>query len=169
MKCPTCAKARLEPLEVGDVLLDQCETCAGIWFDHGELEAVVGTTTASTLEDSKVEERSGLCPRCAIEMVPVAASQDPTRPVLVDRCPSCMGLWLPRNRLQDIEGQRVPLSVRELFVGPEADAQAVKDLPDSERELVLEAEKLLQSHPMRTALLAYLERGLGGSDPCPDQ
>lgn len=171
MKCPKCKGASLLPLELGDILLDRCEDCAGIWFDHGELEAVIGVGGAARLEpsDGVTDESSGgPCPRCNVEMQPIAASQDPSRPVPVDRCPSCMGLWLARRRLKDIEDARLLLTVRELFIGGERDAAIVSELPDEEREKLVVVLELLKSHPQRRALLAYLERESGGleSSPC---
>jgi len=169
VKCPKCDGAALLPLELGDILLDRCEDCAGIWFDHGELEAVIGAGGAARLdglgadgEGDHEETHGGPCPRCDVEMQPVAASQDPNRPVPVDRCPSCMGLWLDRKRLKDIEDARLLLTVRELFLGGELDEQIVADLPEDERDILGAALELLRSHSQKTAMLAYLERESGG-------
>ncbi|MGE0490232.1 MAG: zf-TFIIB domain-containing protein [Vulcanimicrobiota bacterium] len=38
--CPQC-QTPLRPSLLGDVNLDYCETCQGIWLDHGELNRVV--------------------------------------------------------------------------------------------------------------------------------
>lgn len=146
-------------------MLDRCERCAGIWFDHGELEAVVGTKVTSRLDPARPgggDGPSGRCPRCNVEMVPYVAAQDPARPVRVDRCPSCLGLWLDRKRLQVVEDRRVPLAVRELCLGAGADEQIVAALPEGEGDLLRRTSALLENHPQRTALLAYLERGTEG-------
>jgi len=37
MKCPKCG-SDLEEINYGDVMIDQCAECKGIWLDHGELE-----------------------------------------------------------------------------------------------------------------------------------
>ncbi len=172
VKCPKCNSASLLPLELGDILLDRCEECAGLWFDHGELEAVIGAGGAAQLNamDSPPEGEShgGLCPRCKVEMLPVAASQDPTRPVAVDRCPSCMGLWLKRKRLKAIEDSRLLLTVRELFIGSGRDEALLGALEEPSRLQLLSVLELLRVHPNRTAILAYLERESGGMKytPC---
>lgn len=174
VKCPKCENAALLPFELGDILLDRCEDCAGIWFDHGELEAVIGAGGAARLDslnDSESRPSGGPCPRCdKVELKPVAVSQDPARPVLVDRCPSCMGLWLARKRLRDIEDSRLLLTVRELFLGEELDEQIVEQLPENEKEFIDKTVGLLKKHPEKTALLAYLERASRGreSGPCPN-
>ena len=113
VKCPKCDGANLMPLEVGEIMLDRCERCAGIWFDHGELEAVVGISAAAHQDaapESDGDASSGLCPRCLVDMRPAQAVGDPSRPVRVDRCPSCMGLWLDRSRVAEAR-----LSVRKRF------------------------------------------------------
>ncbi len=37
MKCPKCG-SDLEELNHGEVMIDQCTECKGIWLDQGELE-----------------------------------------------------------------------------------------------------------------------------------
>jgi len=39
MKCPKCGM-RLEEIEVGNVHVDKCSGCQGIWLDKGELELI---------------------------------------------------------------------------------------------------------------------------------
>ena len=75
MKCPKC-KAEMKRIKHGDVAIDSCDLCYGIWLDKGELEKV-SATKAENLEkakhainsmintDSKViEEKSYNCPLC---------------------------------------------------------------------------------------------------------
>jgi hypothetical protein len=39
MKCPKCG-AQLEEFALGDVRVDKCLSCEGIWLDAGELETI---------------------------------------------------------------------------------------------------------------------------------
>jgi len=39
MKCPKDG-APLETIKVGEVSVDRCTSCAGLWLDAGELEAI---------------------------------------------------------------------------------------------------------------------------------
>ena len=162
VRCPKCEKASLVPLELGDILLDRCERCAGIWFDHGELEAVIGEGGAAHLDplsDPTCDSASGgPCPRCRVEMRPVTAAKDPTRAIPVDRCPSCMGLWLQRKRLRAIEDGRLLLTVRQLFLSGERDEEIVSELQEEDRRRFEEAAAFICSHPQRTALISHLER-----------
>lgn len=50
MKCP-CDDTVLQRVEALGLELDKCHKCDGIWFDHGELNAIVGEK--ATLEKIK--------------------------------------------------------------------------------------------------------------------
>ena len=39
MKCPKCGM-QLEEIAFGDVLVDKCFSCEGLWLDKGELEVI---------------------------------------------------------------------------------------------------------------------------------
>ncbi len=39
MKCPKCGM-QLEEVTLGDVRIDKCFGCGGLWLDEGELEAI---------------------------------------------------------------------------------------------------------------------------------
>jgi uncharacterized protein len=41
MRCPKCGM-QLEEISVGDVRVDKCTHCEGIWLDSGELERLQG-------------------------------------------------------------------------------------------------------------------------------
>ena len=41
MQCPKCPGSRLVASRVGDIELDRCEQCGGIWFDKHELVPVL--------------------------------------------------------------------------------------------------------------------------------
>ena len=36
MDCPVCRQA-MKPVKIGEVQIDECRQCKGIWFDKGEL------------------------------------------------------------------------------------------------------------------------------------
>jgi len=40
MKCPKCAGEMAE-IELAGIRVDQCGSCLGIYFDHGELEILI--------------------------------------------------------------------------------------------------------------------------------
>ena len=65
----------------GEVIVDKCERCAGIWFDLGEAEKLKDEWTSVTLDDGDVNvgkiynEITNIdCPRC---MKAMASVNDP--------------------------------------------------------------------------------------------
>ena len=37
MKCPNCKKELSEKIKIGDVKIDRCAECGGLWFEKDEL------------------------------------------------------------------------------------------------------------------------------------
>lgn len=114
LKCPGCAAGLKEAWAGANygrvLLLDQCESCGGVWFDRWELyfakpesikslhaidmKAFLGPVPLS------VPPRTGCgeCPRCSTPLVPFT---DPSLPpdATIKRCPRCSGVWLNRGDL----------------------------------------------------------------------
>lgn len=124
MLCPRCNRAlrpALEDTPSGRIEVDYCPGCRGIWFDRGELEALLsrvqsssfslhlGNLAASTTEPTEGQRR---CPRHPVqrmvqrELTPQAAGRmiftrgEPV--VRIDQCPDCLGLWLDGGELHEI-------------------------------------------------------------------
>jgi len=74
MDCPKCKNKMLEhsvDTLSGKVMIDRCEHCSGIWFDHGEQDILKGDWMSEFLEpgDTKVGDKFNKvteidCPRC---------------------------------------------------------------------------------------------------------
>lgn len=61
-RCPRCRKGMARPT-VGDVAVDVCQSCQGIWLDHGELYRLTQTYKNSGFKEDSVvadEIRAGL-------------------------------------------------------------------------------------------------------------
>jgi Zn-finger nucleic acid-binding protein len=106
MRCVKC-EGTLVPVRVEDVDLDQCRSCAGIWFDAHELERILrrkhiepilGRARATPGDD----ERRGHCPRCKGEgyLVRIAS---PAEGVHIDTCAICGGKWLDGGEIDLLE------------------------------------------------------------------
>ena len=50
LNCPVCDNVPLEEIERGNVMIDVCSNCKGIWLDRGELEKII-----QGLQDDKAE------------------------------------------------------------------------------------------------------------------
>ena len=120
MQCPVC-HVPTYVVEFEKIELDLCAECQGIWFDHGELDLLLGTNDASALVGAETHEPSRHCPLCRSHMNKVNIG--PGRRVLIDSCPGGCGLWFDKDELADLagdlkaDGWHVQPSVREFLSG----------------------------------------------------
>ncbi len=85
--------------ERGGVVLDRCEQCKAVWFDHAELDAYRPAWTPA-----KVALRPGAvapltCPRCDKRL-----EGGRIEGIEIERCPVCAGLFLDRDDLDRLGG-----------------------------------------------------------------
>lgn len=106
MKCPKCNGEDLVSTKVGDVTVDRCPSCAGIWFDTRELPRVLrleGTELRPIQGGRRNPERDdslGDCPRDHVRMTRLHSA---TRPdVVLDTCLECQGIWLDGGELAEL-------------------------------------------------------------------
>lgn len=57
LNCPGCARP-VERVEKDGIVLDQCASCTGVWFDMGEITAVFGLPPAQGLAASLIDEHA---------------------------------------------------------------------------------------------------------------
>jgi Zn-finger nucleic acid-binding protein len=128
MDCPVCATA-LREVETDGVSVGVCSTCAGIWFDQGELArfdepfeggkellGLIGPASSPPHPDTTYHCPTGDGAVMARHYFSVKRS------VQVDECPACGGYWLDAGELQRI---------REEFASDEErDAAAVQLLDE---------------------------------------
>ncbi len=109
--CPRCGD-NLEEKRFGDIPLDGCRGCGGIWFDCNELNVLVRDPQAGLMEIERAfnpamfggsKEGEMLCPRCSDPLSPFSFSHTPN--VQVDVCRRCKGIWLDEGELQQIAGR----------------------------------------------------------------
>jgi uncharacterized protein len=121
MICPKCGGS-LAPREVGEVVVDQCDSCQGIWLDLGELSAVIDfqrqhpdSALAADAPAAARNEVAGPCPRCGGEgnMTRITSLQDDS--LVMDSCPVCYGIWLDGGELQRLMNQGAGFSLRGFF------------------------------------------------------
>ncbi len=116
MNCPRCkselVEKKLEELEpegtFGEVIVDVCSSCSGIWFDKGELERVDNKIEPKIIEiksiPSKDDQYKTLeCPKCSNDMAMEKVVSDLDKDVVMDACPKCNGVWLYRGEYKAIK------------------------------------------------------------------
>ena len=121
LNCTRCVGIELEEIEVGDVMIDRCPRCGGLWFDHSEIAAVLGHTDQADKRQSSVpppelSARELNCPRCPdvpLGRTVMAACNEKVR--VSYRCASCMGTWLDRGELKEVEDPCLLDRLREHF------------------------------------------------------
>lgn len=115
MDCPKCV-GKLEKKTVENIEIDACTVCEGIWFDAGELEAVikgdskdfdyidVGRESLDGLELAAakidLDSKKGKCPRCDDGTELLQTQYEKDRKVRVDICPKGHGLWLDGGEIK---------------------------------------------------------------------
>ena len=98
--CPKCSSETLVKTEaLGNIPLDVCPGCKGIFFDKGELEALLKQSQGEVPAGFELisPRPEGLtCPRCSVKM----SRGGLVNPLLlVDKCGSCGGVWLDPREL----------------------------------------------------------------------
>ncbi len=116
MKCPK----DYAPLESrryeGEVWVDLCPSCRGLWLDAGELERIEETHerdhreelarmvdlgyNAYELARAKAGRRL-CCPKCGAELERCEYAR--CSQVMIDACPRCHGVWLDAGEIEALE------------------------------------------------------------------
>ena len=103
MKCPTCSETLAHRERTGRefVSVEVCPGCRGCWLSRAELESAHAGPWTSLEEMGVLASdvfSDYLCPHCSAQLVRVNPTDHPE--LVVDRCPSCHGLWLDNGELQ---------------------------------------------------------------------
>jgi Zn-finger nucleic acid-binding protein len=109
MQCPRCL-TKLHKQSHARAVIDHCESCAGSFFDEGEMLKVLGKSAdpevwarANRTRTPCASELS--CPRCfmRMHMHPLAHKQGgESIDVDVDFCPGCGGIWLDGGEVDSV-------------------------------------------------------------------
>lgn len=113
VNCPRCLSLLDEIYAPEGVLVDFCRSCKGSWYDKGELLFLSKRPRqlGPLLERPLISPRPSefRCPRC---QAPMEAGGLGSPDLLVDRCPTCGGLWLDakeRAKLDEIASTKLAI------------------------------------------------------------
>jgi Zn-finger nucleic acid-binding protein len=91
--------------------LELCQSCHGVWLDHGEIATIVADKTHkfSLSEKSQAIKDKGKdrshkpinCPKCKSTMI--VNQYAFSTGVLIDRCPNDHGIWLDHGELERVQ------------------------------------------------------------------
>lgn len=121
MECPKCGRGMEEVSYGGDLVIDRCTHCQGLWFDHGEAELLKSKWMGEALDTGKpslgkqwdaVDDVA--CPRCGQDM---EKASDPNQPhIWYEVCPD-HGLFLDAGEFTDLKNETVGDWFRTLIKG----------------------------------------------------
>ena len=132
MKCPRDNSKLKSEVYEGDITVDICPSCEGMWLDKGELERIERIRQRDYSEELKrIPDLAGnaykmarqkmlpeiCCPKCGDKLSNheyAYCSQ-----IMIDVCPKCLGIWLDRDEIKALEifFERVQMDTREIRKG----------------------------------------------------
>jgi len=111
MNCPKCDDQRLTANLIGEIEVDHCNECGGLWLDRSELPQLLEANAADVKslrrgnDQRNANALRGKCPRCAKELLRVHSALK--KQVTVDSCPDCGGVWLDGGEFNELfEGEK---------------------------------------------------------------
>ena len=108
IECPKCGHG-MEEVTYGEVTIDRCTNCGGLWFDTGELAALRGDTWMADYIIDRGDTEMGKkfnrvhdisCPTCGAAM---QTEHDEEQPHIVyEACPEGHGTFLDAGEFTDL-------------------------------------------------------------------
>jgi serine/threonine protein kinase/Zn-finger nucleic acid-binding protein len=105
-RCGKCG-GLFSALFLEGLILDRCATCRGIWFDHAEIERIVGAQKAPQLPaeteaplPAPLDTLIGSCPSCRVGL---RSFRVPGAHASLEVCPLCLGVWFDHGELSLLE------------------------------------------------------------------
>ena len=119
MKCPRCTSNELKTIKVGELEVDQCDNCLGVYFDVSEMKELV---ERPDLGELKLRGKPGGlrtivpldCPRDGTTMDQVNDIR--AADVQIDVCPRCNGRWVDGGELDRLRQKGLFTNVKNFLV-----------------------------------------------------
>ncbi len=107
--CPKC-KGALAPVAFGEVVIDRCLTCGGLWFDmleHEDLRTAAGAEAIDSGDPGLGAryDHVGLI-RCPVDDALMVRMVDKAQPRLwFESCPLCFGVFFDAGEFSDFRDE----------------------------------------------------------------
>ena len=108
MICPKC-QAKMQTQLIGNVEIDECRSCKGVWFGRDELRKAKDQTEEdlkwldfelwNNQDLFRVYSKPVKCPECRVD---IAAIEYGETGVEIDHCVHCRGVWMDAGEFQKI-------------------------------------------------------------------
>lgn len=121
LSCPKC-KSSMARARYGDIDVDRCQSCGGLWLDALEKEKLLrdprqarAADAAATIPRQQVEPALLLCPHDHSHLIRMV---DPAQPhVQFETCTVCGGTYLDAGELSDLSEFTLAERIRRLVPG----------------------------------------------------
>jgi Zn-finger nucleic acid-binding protein len=119
MQCVKC-DGQLQRVTLGEIEVDKCSSCSGIWFDVGKLDKILESSLIESLKNEVdnnqgQDAQKGKCPRCGGTSNMVQVTSLKKSDVHIDTCSVCYGQWLDGGELEELSGQGFISKIKSLF------------------------------------------------------
>lgn len=111
MLCPKCHN-EFEQIVFGDIEIDRCTTCKGLWFDMLEKEDLLSIEGSEEIDlgpeqvDPKYAAMRDIeCPRCAQTMLAMVDKDQ--YHIKFEACPACYGTFFDAGEFRDLKEHTV--------------------------------------------------------------
>jgi Zn-finger nucleic acid-binding protein len=106
-RCGKCGGS-FDAVYVDGMIIDRCRSCRGLWFDHAEIQRVMGPSgpklnltddeapSPSTPSRAPLDPLMGSCPSCKVGLRPFGV---PGTTSALEVCPRCLGVWFDRDEV----------------------------------------------------------------------
>lgn len=179
MKCPQC-KVQLNQSKIGEITINECPSCRGMWFDHGQLDAVkdevlpdiawLDIDTWKGQAEFEAHRISIFCPKCRnIALITVKDQKSMTE---ISMCAQCKGTWLATgqflnliNELLDEAKQKsapefVKISLQQAKEMLTRDDSIISEWHDLKTVLELLEHRIFIEHPKLESIIVGLQKSL---------
>jgi len=179
MECPQC-KEQMKQSTIGEITINECCLCRGMWFDHGQLDAVkdevlpdMGWLDIDTWKEQaefKVRMDPIFCPKC--RNIPLTTIQDRKSMTEISICTQCKGTWVSSgqflnliNALLDEANQKsapefVKIGLQQFKEMLTSSDSIISEWQDVTNVLELLKHRILIEHPKLESLIVGLQKSL---------
>ncbi|MCK5475080.1 MAG: zf-TFIIB domain-containing protein [Candidatus Pacebacteria bacterium] len=145
MKCPDCGGKLKEVFTTGHygakIVLDQCFTCGGIWFDNfesqsvpkREIEKIESINTDKLQKNSFLGKGNNLCPKCSVKLE-IFKDYNFPKQLEAEYCQSCSGFWMNRGEATSFKSWQ-----------EEKKAKSKRSLTEEDKKFQQEIKSILSS------------------------
>ncbi|OGE74441.1 MAG: hypothetical protein A3I07_00800 [Candidatus Doudnabacteria bacterium RIFCSPLOWO2_02_FULL_42_9] len=148
MKCPNNHES-FQEIKFGNVKVDRCSECEGLWFNHDELRQAKDVQDeyakwfdVDLWKDEKDFKSTSSTKLCPIDNVPLYEIDYGNSGVKIDACKTCQGIWLDKDEFKhliDYIKKSYPYDLafnytksileegKEIFTGPESLKSEITD------------------------------------------